>query len=157
VNDQLKKMDRADLERRTEQPNPKFDDDPRDTATPAAMVKLLAGIVEAKTLSPASSTLLLDVMQRTTTGLKRLRGMLPPDVVVRDKTGTIGGTVNDVGVIELPNGLGHVVIAVFIKKSPESMEQRESAIAQIARGAYDYMLVASAGASEPVRSSGRSP
>jgi len=42
------------------------------------------------------------------------------------------------------------------KKSPKPMEEQESVIAQIARGVYEYMLVASAGASEPARSSGRS-
>jgi beta-lactamase class A len=71
--------------------------------------------------------------------------MLPPGTLVRDKTGTIGGTVNDVGIITLPDGHGRIAIAVFIKKSAKSIEQRERAIAEIARSVYDYMLIESVG------------
>jgi beta-lactamase class A len=141
IDEQIKALPPAENERRESQGDAQFADDPRDTTTPAAMVELLTKIVTVQALSPASTELLLATMQRTTTGLKRLRGMLPPGVVVRDKTGTIGGTVNDVGVIELPDQHGRVVIAVYIRKSPKPIEQREAVIAQIARSVYDYMLV----------------
>jgi len=141
INGQIKRLNPQESERREALGEPQFGDDPRDTTTPAAMVELLTKIANQQALSPASTEILLGVMQRTITGLKRLRGMLPPGVVVRDKTGTIGGTLNDVGLIELPDGRGRVVIAVFIKKSPKPAEQRESVIAQVARTVYDYMLV----------------
>jgi len=141
IQEQIKALPPEDVERRNSQGDAQFADDPRDTTTPAAMVELLTRIVNGQALSSASTELLLGTMQRTTTGLKRLRGMLPPGVVVQDKTGTIGGTVNDVGVIELPGHRGRVVIAVYIKKSSKTIDQREPVVAQIARTVYDYMLV----------------
>lgn len=127
----------------SEKPSPPFDDDPRDTASPESMVLLLSRIAQGHVLSPSSTEVLLGAMKRDVTGRNRLRGMLPPGTVVADKTGTIGGTINDVGIIELPAGLGRVAIAVYIKKSASN--QREKTIAQIARCVYDYMLVSVAG------------
>jgi beta-lactamase class A len=147
VEAQLKKLSAMNpgLDDLSTKPNAKFDDDPRDTTTPQAMVLLLSKIVEANILSAASTEVLLGSMERCTTGLKRLRGMLPPGTDVKDKEGTIGGTVNDVGVITLPDGRGRIAIAVYIKKSAKSFEDRERVIAQIARSVYDYMLIESAG------------
>jgi beta-lactamase class A len=66
--------------------------------------------------------------------------MLPDGIVVRHKTGTIGGSTNDVGIIELPGGAGAVVTVVFVKEATADSEEREEAIAQIARSVYDYYL-----------------
>jgi beta-lactamase class A len=126
-------------------PNPRFDDDPRDSTTPDAMLLLLSKIVDAHVLSASSTDVLLGSMERCITGLKRLRGRLPPGTPVKDKTGTIGGSVNDVGIITLPAARGSIAIAVFIKKSAKPLEERERAIAEIARAVYDYMLVEGAG------------
>jgi beta-lactamase class A len=147
VEAQLKKLIAANpaLEDLDSKPNAQFDEDPRDTATPKAMVLLLSKIVDAHILSPASTEVLLGSMERCTTGLKRLRGMLPPGTGVKDKTGTIGGTVNDVGIITLPDGRGRIAVAVFIKKSAKRLEEREHVIAEIARSVYDYMLIENAG------------
>ena len=125
--------------------NAAFDDDARDTATPRSMVLLLSKIAAGHALSPGSADVLLGSMERCITGLKRLRGQLPPGTPVKDKTGTIGGTANDVGLITLPNNRGHVVIAVYIKKSTKPLEEREHVIAEIARSVYDYMLIESVG------------
>lgn len=146
VDEQVKQAIAANpaLETLGEKPNPGFDDDPRDTATPASMALLLAKIVDGHVLSAGSTDVLLGAMERCITGLKRLRGQLPDEVNVKDKTGTIGGTVNDAGIITLPNGAGRVVIAVYVKKSPRPFEAREHVIAEIARAVYDYMLIKSA-------------
>lgn len=142
---QLKKLIAAnpDFQDLDSKPNAKFDDDPRDTTTPKAMVLLLSKIVDAHILSPVSTEVLTGSMQRCITGLKRLRAMLPSGTDVKDKTGTIGGTVNDVGIITLPEGHGRIAIAVYIKKSAKPIEDRERVIAQIARSIYDYMLIES--------------
>ena len=126
-------------------PNPEFDNDPRDSATPDAMVILLTKILDARILSPSGTEVLLGAMERCVTGLKRLRARLPPGTSVKDKTGTIGGSVNDVGVIALPGAQGRIAIAVYIKKSAKPIEERERVIAEIARSVYDYMLIESAG------------
>ena len=51
-------------------------------------------------------------------------------------------TTDVTGVIALPEDRGKIVIAVFIKKSAAPMEERERAIAEIARAVYDYYLFA---------------
>lgn len=121
-------------------PNPAFDDDPRDTSTPAAMAELLTWIFNGRALSSSSTAALVAIMQRCRTGDARLRGRLPAGTVVANKTGTIGGTVNDVGVITLPANAGQIVVVVFIKKSDMPIGKRELAIAEIARSVRDYHL-----------------
>ena len=117
-----------------------FDSDPRDTATPRGMVSLLKLIWDGDILSDDSTALLLDIMYRCQTGAGRIKGLLPPRTRVAHKTGTIGGTTNDVGIIDLPDGAGHVAVAVFIKSSNRDGAQRERSIAQISRAIYDYFL-----------------
>jgi beta-lactamase class A len=116
----------------------RFDQDPRDTATPRAMTSLLTKIARGEALKDSTTALLLDIMRRSTTGAGRIKGMLHPDVIVSHKTGTIGATTNDVGIITLPDGAGQVALSVFIKGSTLSVEQRERVIAHIARAVYDY-------------------
>ena len=125
-------------------PDPAFDNDPRDTATPLAMGSLLERIFTGKALSPASTKLLTGIMERNTTGKARIRARLPEGTVVAEKTGTIGGSLNNVGVVTLPDGGGQFVVAVFIKQSAKPFEDRERVIADIARALYDYYLFGSA-------------
>ena len=125
-----------------------FPHDPRDTATPRDMTRLLAGIWHREYLGAEASDLLLDVMRRCRTGEGRLKGMLPEGTVVAHKTGTIGGTTNDVGIVELPDGRGHVVVTAFVRESEEDVDEREDAIAQAARAVYDYFLFTSGDVAE---------
>lgn len=115
-----------------------FNQDPRDTSTPEAMGLLLRKIWRKEALNSAGTELLLDIMRRCRTGPDRLKGMLPPETEVMHKTGTIGGTANDVGIITLPHGAGHVVVAAFIKESTLSEPERVKAIAHAARAIHDY-------------------
>jgi len=140
----LAKAEKADpqLVERGAHPNPAFDSDPRDTSTPEAMSELLTRIFSGRALEPESTELLIAIMERCRTGDARIKGRLPAGTVVAHKTGTIGGTVNDVGVITLPADRGQVVIAVFIKASDRPFEQRERAIAEIARSVRDFYLFA---------------
>ena len=120
--------------------NAVFDSDPQDTATPEGMATLLARLWRGEILSDSSSKLLLDIMRRSTTGANRLKGLLTPDAEVAHKTGTIGGTTNDVGIITLPHDAGHVVTVVFVKGSELEVPERERAIAHIARAVHDYFV-----------------
>jgi beta-lactamase class A len=118
----------------------RFAADPRDTAMPDAMVTLLARIYRKDLLKPESAELLLDIMRRCRTGEARLKGMLPLGTEVAHKTGTIGGTTNDVGIVTLPDNAGHVAIAVFVKQSDKETAARERVIAEVARAVHDYFL-----------------
>jgi len=131
------------LDDRGNHPNAAFDKDPRDTSTPNAMAGLLSKIFTDHALSSASTKTMIAMMERCHTGDARLRGRLPAATTVADKTGTLGGSVNDVGVITLPDGKGQVVCAVFIKKSDLPLAEREKVIADIARALYDSFLFAS--------------
>jgi beta-lactamase class A len=117
-----------------------FARDPRDTATPHGMADLLEMIWKGKAVSEESTELLLDVLRRVETGTARIKGSLPPETTVAHKTGTIGGTTNDVGIIYLPDDAGHVVTVVFVKDSEEPTSDRERAIAHVSRAIYDYFL-----------------
>lgn len=114
-----------------------------NTATPVAMVALLAKIARREVgLSAASATLLEDVMVRVATGQQRIKGALPAGTPVAHKTGmsdTKDGktdATNDVGLITLPNG-HRVAVAIFVHASPADIATRERIIARLARAAYD--------------------
>jgi beta-lactamase class A len=128
------------IEERATQPNAVFDADPRDTSTPEAMSRLLTAIFNGRALSAASTTELKAILERCRTGEGRLKGRLPGGSVVAHKTGTVGGTVNDVGVMTLPQGKGQIVISVFVKQSSAPVEARERVIAEIARSVRDFYL-----------------
>lgn len=113
--------------------------DRRDTATPEGMARLLAKIWRGEALGPERTAQLLDIMRRCETGAARLKGLLPPDITVRHKTGSLGiGVANDVGILDLPDGAGHLVVAVFVKQATGDVLLQERTIAQVARAAYDY-------------------
>jgi beta-lactamase class A len=114
-----------------------------NTATPAAMVGLLAKIARRQVgLSAARAALLDDLLLRVKTGQQRIKGDLPPGTPVAHKTGmsdTRDGktdATNDVGLVTLPNG-HQAAVAVFIHASPADLATRERAIARLARAAYD--------------------
>jgi beta-lactamase class A len=114
-----------------------------NTATPAAIVALLAKVARHEVgLSAASAAVLDDVLLRVTTGAQRIKGGVPPGTPVAHKTGmsdTRDGktdATNDVGLVTLPNG-HRIAIAVFVHASPADLATRERTIARLARAAYD--------------------
>jgi beta-lactamase class A len=114
-----------------------------NTATPAAMVALLAKVARHELgLSAASAALLDGVLLRVTTGAQRIKGGVPPGTPVAHKTGmsdTRDGktdATNDVGLVTLPNG-HRIAIAVFVHASPADLATRERTIARLGRAAYD--------------------
>jgi len=117
----------------------KYAKDPRDTSTPAGMVDLLTKLYKHKAgLSAESEEILLRAMRETETGAHRLRAGLPEDVTIAHKTGTMPGTLNDVGIITSPDGKHHIAIAVFTKGALRDREARQEAVvAEIARAVYD--------------------
>ena len=120
-----------------------FGRNPADRATPQAINTLLEKIFRREVLDPASCDQILNVMAGCQTGAKRIRGLLPPDTVVAHKTGTIGGTINDCGIIELPGGAGHVALSVLSMDTDP--DQTEDTIALIAKTVYDFFLFAPRG------------
>nr|AIA10832.1 classA_beta_lactamase [uncultured bacterium] len=113
-----------------------------NTGTASDLARLLSGLQQGQVLQPPQRTLLLGFMERATTGLRRLRGDLPAGTIVADKTGTgeDGSVTNDVGLITLPEGKGHLAMAVLISGSKLPAEAQEKLIAELAKTAYDFHL-----------------
>ncbi|MCL6249760.1 class A beta-lactamase-related serine hydrolase [Altererythrobacter sp. KTW20L] len=109
--------------------------DLRDSSTPRAMVELLAGIYQGRWLSPASRSLMISTMERTRTGARRIRGLMPGDVTVAHKTGSLNNTSSDIGIITAPDGRS-IAVAIYVT-GQGTRANREARIASIARAIYD--------------------
>lgn len=118
-----------------------YPNDPRDTSTPDGMAELLVRAHRRDVLEPASMDRLLRIMTATQAGPARLKGLLPVGTIVAHKTGTMGSTTNDVGIVTLPGDAGHIAIAVFVKASTKDVPERERVIAEIARTVYDFFVL----------------
>jgi beta-lactamase class A len=116
----------------------KFGENTEDEATPVAMNTLFERIFKKEILDPDACNLALQIMLKCETGEKRIKGELPPGTTVAHKTGTLGGTVNDCGIIYLPDGQGHVALSVLTKDFTAATTDVEDIIAKIARLVYDY-------------------
>jgi beta-lactamase class A len=110
---------------------------------PYEMTVLLDKFYSGKALSKNSTDFLYKIMTETSTGPKRIKGLLPEGTVVAHKTGTsptnaagLSPATNDVGIITLPNGK-HLAIAVFVCNSTNDEATREGTIAKIAKAAWD--------------------
>ena len=108
--------------------------DPRDTTTPLAMLQTLQKLVLGDVLTAPSRAWLQRWLVETSTGDKRLRAGVP-GWKVGDKTGTAGdsGTANDVAVLWPPAGGAPVLVTCYLTRSTAKPEQRDAAIAQVAR------------------------
>lgn len=108
--------------------------DPRDTTTPLAMLQTLQKLVLGDVLTAPSRAWLQRWLVETSTGDKRLRAGVP-GWKVGDKTGTAGdsGTANDVAVLWPPAGGAPVLVTCYLTRSKAKPEQRDAAIAQVAR------------------------
>ena len=119
----------------------------RNDAEPAAMVALLRLMADHSPLNAEHTALLNRWMTESTTGLHRIKGLLPADTLVAHKTGTSGErngltpATNDVGLITLPNG-HRLALAVFVIDSRADEATREAVIARIAKAIYDRALAA---------------
>lgn len=110
------------------------DGDVRDTTSPASMARdLRTLLVERTALSEPSRALLTKWMVGSTTGNERLRAGLPKDWRVGDKTGTgPHNATNDVAIAWPPGG-APVVIAAYFWGSSAPQDDRNRALADVAR------------------------
>lgn len=108
----------------------KYVNDPRDTATPLGMIKLLT------LLHRRANPMLLDMMQRSV-NRNRIAAGVPKNAIVRHKSGSMPGTLNDVAIVTSPDAEHHIVMAIFTKGSHAEEPPREALIAGIARAIYD--------------------
>jgi beta-lactamase class A len=107
----------------------------KDVATPKDMNTLLIKIYKGEAASPSSCKQMLNILgqQQFNTRLPRY---LPEGTTIIHKTGTIGSTTNDAGIIFLAHC--HIAITVFTKDKQGDRIEAERIIARVAQLAYDY-------------------
>ncbi len=127
-----------------------YGSDPRDTATPEATARLLVEVWNGAGLTRESRDRLIEVLEESRAGRRRLKGLLPGETPVAHKTGTMAGAVNDVGIVTLPDDAGHVAVAVYVNTLHRTTYRRERTIAQASRALYDYFRNAGAGYTGPM-------
>jgi len=115
--------------------NPATTVDRRDSITPTAMVRLLAGLHQGQWLSASSREFLLDTMSHCVTGRHRIRALLPAGTAIAHKTGTLNNTASDVGFIQTPDGR-NLAVAIYVT-GQGGKPNRDSRIALLARAIYD--------------------
>lgn len=113
-------------------------------ATPVDVTNLLVLFYTGKILSPATRDVLLKMMEGTTTGANKIKGLLPRGTVVAHKSGLsdrnkqgIRAADNDAGIVFLPDGK-HFVITVFVSQSTENDETNAGIAAEISKAVWDY-------------------
>ncbi len=128
LGDEVTRLDRIETELNEARPG-----DPRDTTSPAAMLGDLEKLLLGDTLSASSRERLAGWLVANQTGDTRLRAGLPKGWRVGDKTGAGGnGTTNDIAIAWPPGGKP-VLIAVYLTQCGRTMEQRNEALAEVAR------------------------
>jgi len=117
-----------------------------NSCKPSAMAELLGVLSGGTALSKESNDFLLKIMVETTTGPKRIKGLLPERTEVAHKTGSSGksddgitAACNDAGIVTLPDGRRFAIV-VFVSMSKENDDYNDSIIAGISRLAWDYFI-----------------
>jgi beta-lactamase class A len=107
------------------------------------MGQLLRKFYRGEVLSAKSTAYLREIMERTTTGPGRIKGLLPKETVVAHKTGSSGAdekglvaATNDVGVVTLPDGR-HIAVVVFVSDATAEEKACEAVIARVAKAVWD--------------------
>jgi beta-lactamase class A len=117
-----------------------------NTTKPFATVQLLNIFFTQPILAKNTRNFLWKILEETTTGPNKIKGLLPYWAMVGHKTGASGtnkegitAASNDVGIVILPNEK-HFSIAVFVSNTTENTEGCDRIIAEIAKAAWDYFV-----------------
>jgi beta-lactamase class A len=78
-------------------------------------------------------------MRRADTGLNRIRAGVPSGWTVADKTGTTATGGNDVAIVFPPNNRAPIVLAIYFAEVQGTDEERDAAIAGIARSVVRHL------------------
>jgi beta-lactamase class A len=119
--------------------NEALPDDPRDTTTPAAMLKNIQALILGDALSGRSKQQLISWLVGNKTGDTRVRAGLPAGWRVGDKTGSgERGTTNDVGVAWPPQS-APVLMAVYLTGATANAEARNRTVAAVGSAVADRL------------------
>ena len=130
--------------------NPLPDLQGTNTVTPKDLSTLMLKLGQGDLLTPRSRDLALDILRRTVT-----QTLLPPGLgagsTIAHKTGDIGPSVGDSGLIGMPNGQRYVA-TVFVKR-PHNDPRAQELIRQISKISYQALSNSSRSAPAAVTTS----
>ncbi|MEJ3652793.1 class A beta-lactamase [Actinomycetes bacterium KLBMP 9759] len=107
--------------------------DPRDTSSPRAFGTSFEKIVLGEALPAEQRGFLRDLLERNTTGDRRIRAGLPVGWRVADKTGTGDyGTANDIAVVWPPGAAPPIVVAIMSSKATRDAPYDQALLAEAA-------------------------
>jgi beta-lactamase class A len=115
-----------------------YAENPADGAAPVSITAGLARLQKGELLSRASTAYLLDLMNQSKTGPKRLRGGLSGGWQMAHKTGTgqvlklLATAYNDVGILTSPSGQ-HYAVAVMIGSTNRPVTERMDLMQAVTR------------------------
>lgn len=114
--------------------------------TPNAANELLRKFLIGKILKKTTQNFLMKIMEETSTGPGKIKGLLPHGTRVAHKTGYSGvnnagitTASNDIGIISLPGGK-KMLISAFVSMSKENEAENDKIIAELTKAAYDKGL-----------------
>lgn len=116
----------------------------RNWSTPWGAAQLLQKFYQRKLLNPDTQQFMWNTLVSTTTGTRKLKGMLPKDAIVAHKTGWSGSdknghtaATNDIGIFQLPNGK-HIAVVTFLADTNAKEEVNEKVMASVGKTVWDY-------------------
>ncbi|MEL7803375.1 class A beta-lactamase [Sulfitobacter pontiacus] len=127
------------LDRREPELNEFVPGDPRDTTTPAAMTKMLRGLLLGNVLSPSSREQLVEWMSIGGVTSNLLRADAPKDWLILDKSGSGSHTRNIIAVV-VPEGGAPWVVSIFISDVDADFKTRNTALQQIGSAVMSVIL-----------------
>lgn len=113
--------------------------DKRDASTPEASALFLEALAKGNWLrDPAHNAVLMKVITETKIGADRIKAGLPPGSGLAHRTGAglttdgVNHATNDIGIVSLPDGRRFVIVT-YLAGSRADADQREAALAEVAR------------------------
>jgi len=101
------------------------------------LLLILEAIAEGRAVDTSSSKTMVDILL----GQKfrdLIPALLPPDVRVAHKTGSITGVEHDSGIVYLPDGRRYVL--VLLSKDLTNAQEGKIALARVSRRIYDFVI-----------------
>ena len=117
--------------------------DPMDGATPDGIAKTLGRLAAGQLLSPQGTATMMDILSRTHSGPRRLKGGVAPGWTIYHKTGTgqeLGRTAtgyNDVGILQAPDG-SYYGVAVMIRRTTQPIPVRMDMMQSVSRAIAQF-------------------
>lgn len=113
--------------------------DPRDTTTPAAIVRTLEVLLTGSALSPAARTQLADWMRPGGVTGALIRPAVPAGWDVADKSGSGDNNRNLIAMLTPPDG-APILVSLSISDTTANLEARNSALSELGAAVMEMLV-----------------